>query len=73
MDTRHTDNKPRQVLLGLLLALAAVRGVLYALIIPPWQSPDETGHFEYAWHLTSLRHIPTREETSPAFEQELLV
>ncbi len=32
-----------------LLGLVLVRGFLYALLTPPWQAPDEPGHFEYAW------------------------
>jgi 4-amino-4-deoxy-L-arabinose transferase-like glycosyltransferase len=30
-----------------LLALSIVHGVLYAAILPPWQAPDETAHYEY--------------------------
>jgi hypothetical protein len=44
-------------LLFLLLGLALVRGVGYALLIPPWQSPDETGHFEYAWLIANSRKL----------------
>lgn len=40
-------------LLGLLLLLTAFRGVLYIVFIPPWQSPDEPTHFEYAQVLAS--------------------
>lgn len=29
-----------------LLALAFVRGVIYASVVPPWQAPDEPAHFE---------------------------
>jgi hypothetical protein len=29
-----------------LLALALVRGVIYASVVPPWQAPDEPAHFE---------------------------
>jgi hypothetical protein len=32
----------------ILVILAAVNGVIYILIVPPWQSPDEPTHFEYA-------------------------
>jgi hypothetical protein len=56
----------------LLLTLAFLRGLIYAAVIPPWQAPDETGHFEYAWLIAHLGRLPTREDVSPAFEQELL-
>jgi hypothetical protein len=61
-----------KTLLGLLLVMALVRGLLYAAIVPPWQAPDETGHFEYAWLLVQRGHIPTVDDLSPAFEQKQL-
>ncbi|MDY7041589.1 MAG: DUF2142 domain-containing protein [Chloroflexota bacterium] len=57
---------------ALLLLLTAVRGLLYAAVIPPWQSPDETGHFEYVWLITHLGRLPGQEDASSAFERELL-
>jgi hypothetical protein len=58
--------------LALLLALALVRGLIYAAVTPPWQSPDETGHFEYAWLIAHLGRLPTRQDISPSFEQDLI-
>ncbi len=34
-------------LLILLLAIQLIRAVLYAVLLPPWQNPDELVHFEY--------------------------
>ncbi|MDM8527919.1 hypothetical protein QUF58_06840 [Anaerolineales bacterium HSG24] len=34
--------------MAILLALALVRGIIYASIVPPWQAPDEPAHFERA-------------------------
>lgn len=31
---------------GLFIALALVRGLLYAVLVPPWQSPDEPQHYQ---------------------------
>jgi len=56
----------------LLLGLVLVRGLLYAAVVPPWQAPDETGHFEYAWLIAHLGRLPAREDVSPALERELL-
>lgn len=58
--------------LGLLLALTLVRGVIYAVVTPPWQAPDETGHFEYAWLIAQSGRIPHRQDVSLAFEQEMV-
>jgi hypothetical protein len=55
-----------------LLALTLIRGLFYAAVVPPWQGPDETGHFEYAWLIANLGRLPGQEDVSPAFEQELL-
>jgi len=57
---------------ALLLGLALARGLLYAAITPPWQAPDETGHFEYAWQIarSGLRFATV--EARPEFEQELV-
>lgn len=56
----------------LFLGLTLVRGAIYAATIPPWQAPDETGRFEYAWLIARLGRVPTREDISATFEQELL-
>ncbi|TET53297.1 MAG: DUF2142 domain-containing protein, partial [Anaerolineales bacterium] len=58
--------------LTLLLALTLVRGLAYAVLIPPWQAPDETGHFEHAWLIAYLGRCPTGDDLSAAFEEDLL-
>lgn len=40
--------KPQIICLLILLGLTAAVGVAYITVIPPWQSPDEPTHFEYA-------------------------
>jgi hypothetical protein len=55
-----------------LLGLTLVRGVIYAAVVPPWQAPDETGHFEYAWLVAQEKRLPDREDVSAVFERELL-
>jgi hypothetical protein len=64
------QGRPR--FLGLLLVLTLIRGLIYALVIPPWQAPDETGHFEYTWLMAFLGRVPTPEDISPTFERELM-
>ncbi len=41
MDTLRT----RLIILG----VALVHGLVYVLLVPPWQHYDEPNHFEYAW------------------------
>lgn len=69
---REHESRAKTRWLALLLALTLVRGLFYVAVIPPWQAPDETGHFEYAWLIAEIHRLPTREDASPAFERELL-
>ena len=48
--------------LALLLALSLTRGILYSAITPPWQAPDEPGHFQYAAFLVRYHRFPTRQD-----------
>ena len=57
---------------ALWMALALIRGLLYAAVVPPWQAPDEPGHFEYAWHIARLGRLPAPGEILPEFEREQL-
>jgi len=61
-----------QSALWLFLALTLARGLLCIVIIPPWQSPDETGHFEYVWLMTRLGRLPTPDDMAASFESEML-
>ena len=54
------------------MSLALIRGLIYLSVTPPWQSPDETGHFEYAWLIAHLGRLPNGNDLSASFERELL-
>jgi hypothetical protein len=41
-------------------------------VIPPWQSPDEHGHFEYAWLVSQHGPLVGPESISPEFQQRVL-
>ena len=53
---RHIPLPPRS--LALLLAVVAVIGIGWALIVPPWQSPDEFDHFAYTQSLAENFSLP---------------
>ena len=61
----------RGFLIG-LFALTLVRGIVYSVIIPPWQAPDEPGHVEYAVLLAEKRRFLNREDSSPELQQQIL-
>jgi 4-amino-4-deoxy-L-arabinose transferase-like glycosyltransferase len=44
--------------LGALLLAVALLGVTWALLVPPWQSPDEPQHFAYAQALAERLILP---------------
>ncbi len=50
--------------LALLLALSLIRGVLYSAVTPPWQAPDEPGHFQYAAFLAHYHRFPTKQDVA---------
>ncbi|MCK6624156.1 MAG: hypothetical protein L6R45_03150 [Anaerolineae bacterium] len=54
-----------------LLALALVRGVIYASVVPPWQAPDEPAQFERVRASLSAQEWNSEFETDPAWYDEL--
>ena len=44
--------------LAALLVIVAIVGVSWALLVPPWQSPDEGEHFAYAQSLAERLALP---------------
>ena len=41
-----------------LLAIVVIAGIVWALFVPPWQSPDETAHFAYAQSIAQKLAVP---------------
>ena len=41
------SDRPGRHVLGRIVILALANGLLWASLIPPWQTPDEPKHFEY--------------------------
>jgi len=44
--------------LAAILVVVAIVGVSWALLVPPWQSPDEGNHFAYAQSLAERLALP---------------
>jgi len=57
--------------LVLLLALFLILGVIYNLITPLWEAPDETGHFSYVLYLTQEQRLPVMGEIHEAYQPPL--
>lgn len=56
------------LILALLIAIALTRGVLYAVVTPPFDSPDEKGHYDYVASLydTGGAKIQGKESHQPS-------
>lgn len=57
---------------GLLVAVALVKGTLYSLVTPPWQAPDEPKHFEYVRLLNEKGRLVYPNDASPSVQRELI-
>ncbi|MGD2158370.1 MAG: hypothetical protein PVG32_15945 [Anaerolineales bacterium] len=67
----HATNIVKQHTLSLLLLLGAVHGLIYLLLIPPWQHYDEPGNFEYTWLIANHRGLPQRGEYDQRMRREV--
>lgn len=49
-----------------------MHGLLYVVMVPPWQHYDEPTHFEYAWLIANRLTLPQEEDYDPAMRREVL-
>ena len=70
MKPRHLPGLPRPLLL--LLVTVAILTVAWALLVPPWQSPDELAHFGYSQTVAEDLRLPGTEPGSALSTEHLL-
>jgi hypothetical protein len=58
-------------LITTVILLALAHGIAYALLIPPWQAPDEPRLFEYVALTATLGRIPTANDRDLELEQAI--
>lgn len=58
--------------LAVIALIAAAHGLIYALGLPLWQTPDEPMLYEYAALTAELGRVPTSRDHSPALDAALL-
>lgn len=56
-----------------MFALGVVHASAYALLVPPWQAPDEPGHFEYGCLLEPLGRPLSQHTLSLPLQQEIVM
>lgn len=54
-----------------VLAVALVQGVLYLMLLPPWQHFDEPTHFEYAWLVANGSFRPSDADIDLSMRREV--
>jgi hypothetical protein len=62
----------RLAVVAVFLCLSLATGLIYSLIIPPWQAPDEPRHLEYAIRLWEKGWFLTRQDTSADLQREMM-
>jgi 4-amino-4-deoxy-L-arabinose transferase-like glycosyltransferase len=60
---------PRE--LALLLLVVAVFGCAWALMVPPWQAPDEDVHFSYTQTIVERGELPGKGQMGVSSQQRL--
>lgn len=55
-----------------ILLVAAVNGLIYLFLVPPWQHYDEPGHFEYVWLMNRLNDVSSGKPVDYAIRREIL-
>ena len=58
--------------LWLVFLLGTLVGVMFALVTPLWQAPDEPGHVEYACLLGQVRRPLNGDDLDPALQREII-
>ena len=69
-NSSHPRRLDRLVLAAFLLA--ALNGLLYVFLLPPWQHYDEPNHFEYAWLLAARNRFPKPGDSDPKMSRQVL-
>lgn len=50
----------RRIILGLIAGVYCTLSVMYAILTPPWESPDEPAHYLYVSQLAARWHPPQK-------------
>jgi hypothetical protein len=61
-----------RLVVGLIVFAALVRGLVWAVALPPWQGPDEPGHFTYIQRIATTGTIPAQHHSPPEYYSKSL-
>lgn len=66
------ERKKQTLFCLLLLFFSGIGGILYLIIVPPWQSPDEPTHFEYAQVLANKKSFLSLPQSDLKLQREII-
>ena len=72
INTANSTHQSIHIPTWVILLIAAINGLVYLFLIPPWQHYDEPGHFEYVWLLAKTGRKPIVGEYDAAMRREML-
>lgn len=61
----------RRWVVWVTLGLGLLHGLVYLVLVPPWQHNDEPGHFEFAWLIANQPGFPQHGNYDEAMRLEL--
>jgi len=72
----QVEDQPRRKVPGwativIILVVAALHGIIYIRLLPPWQHYDEPNHFEYAWLIANWKRLPQDGENDITLNRQL--
>ena len=65
----EVERSPR--LLWVIIAAFVIVSLLYSVIVPPFETPDEVWHFAFVQHLASGNGLPTSEPQTQALLESI--
>ncbi len=72
MITKWFRNIHNLILIAIIIAYTLL-GILYAVLTPPWQAPDEPAHYNYVRYLVEKRRFPVLQpgDYDPGYMREI--
>jgi hypothetical protein len=70
---RNSPSSAREFqILVLILVVGLIHGLVYVVLLPPWQHYDEPNHFEYLWLAANLGRLPVPGDSDPQLGRSVL-
>jgi len=71
-DSVRSNSLRHFIPLWIALLVALVHGLVYVVVVPPWQHYDEPAHFEYGWLIAHRQQLPQSDAVDLELRRELI-